>query len=108
MPRDPLTAMQRGTLLGLLARHVDAIDRVDLFGSRARGDHRPGSDVDLLIHGSMTADRLAMLAAEIDASDLSLDVDLHLAAHLEETRFAELARREARPLFSHEDLIATG
>jgi predicted nucleotidyltransferase len=40
-----------GMLAEMVRRVVDAAspDKVILFGSRARGDHRPDSDIDLLI-----------------------------------------------------------
>ena len=43
----------------LVQRLVEALhpDRIILFGSRARGDHRPDSDVDLLIIGESVEPR---------------------------------------------------
>ncbi|MGQ0664298.1 MAG: nucleotidyltransferase domain-containing protein [Pseudomonadota bacterium] len=53
-----------GDLTRLLARIVPALqpERVYLFGSRARGDHRPDSDYDLLavVPDDMPVERIRM------------------------------------------------
>jgi predicted nucleotidyltransferase len=44
-------------------RQWDAIDEVVLFGSRAKGNYKPGSDVDLAVKGDRITQRtLAQLA----------------------------------------------
>lgn len=48
-----------------------------VFGSRARGDHRPNSDIDIAVWPKEgTADRVAMLAAELDGLDIIYKIDL--------------------------------
>jgi predicted nucleotidyltransferase len=57
-----------------------AIDRVVLYGSRALGTHKPGSDIDLALFGSeVTPDLIASIAILID--DLLLPYTLDLTAH---------------------------
>ena len=65
---DNLTTTPDGTALALAEAVQSAVvpDTVILFGSRARGDHRPDSDVDLLIiskPGTMAATGLAQRVA---------------------------------------------
>lgn len=43
-----------------------AIDKVVLFGSRARGDHSPVSDYDIAIFGDLTSLDRARLYDEVD------------------------------------------
>jgi len=54
---------------------VPKVDKVILFGSRARGNFRPGSDIDLVIQGKDYTfnDNLAILA-KLD--DLNLPIKL--------------------------------
>jgi type I restriction enzyme S subunit len=49
-----------------------------LFGSRARGDHKPYSDLDLLLRGAapLTLSQLASLQAAFEDSDLPFKVDI--------------------------------
>ena len=57
-----------------------AIDRVVLYGSRALGTHKPGSDIDLALFGSeVTPDLIASIAILID--DLLLPYTLDLTAY---------------------------
>lgn len=55
------------------------IERVTLYGSRAKGNYRPGSDIDLAInaHG-MTLDQLCDLENRLDDLLLPYKIDLCL------------------------------
>ncbi len=52
-------------ICGVFAKHP-AIDNAVLYGSRAKGNFKPGSDIDLALHG-----------AELSFKDLS-DIDFEL------------------------------
>lgn len=59
----------------ILRRH--RLRRLIAFGSRARGDATPASDLDLAVEAAPGADPLAILAAEADLEDeLGLGVNL--------------------------------
>ncbi len=77
MPDDALTPAQADELMRVLRSFAGQVRRVELFGSRARGTHRPGSDIDLAVSGPIDAAGLRDLAAALDESDLSVTVDLH-------------------------------
>lgn len=51
---------------------------VDVFGSRARGDHRNYSDLDLWIETSpkLEAEKMSDLREAFEESDLSIKIDL--------------------------------
>lgn len=108
--REALTQAQRSALLTALAPFAHHLDRVDIFGSRARGDHRPGSDVDLLLHGFPDQAMLSHIREALEDSDLSIAVDVHFAGTLGDERLHSVAASESRPLFSRQDLqrAATG
>lgn len=63
------------TLVSILNRH-DA-GRIALFGSRARGDARPESDLDVLVDFRTTKSLLTLVAIERELSEaLGVKVDL--------------------------------
>lgn len=75
------------TRLGLTPGHKAIIDRifsryphveeVIVFGSRAKGNYKPGSDIDLAIKGpSLTREDLCALAGAFEESLLPFFVDL--------------------------------
>ena len=55
----------------------NAIEKVILFGSRAKEDFREGSDIDFAVRGkSITLDLLLDIKLQIDALDLPYHIDL--------------------------------
>lgn len=61
-------------------KQFDTIDKVVLYGSRALGTHKPGSDIDLALFGkNVTPDLIASIAILID--DLLLPYTLDLTAY---------------------------
>lgn len=94
MPEHGLFDEDLETIRGVLANFADEITRVDLFGSRATGNHRGNSDVDLAVHGDVkdtTIDRLSTLFNE---SSLPFSVDV-----------ASYNSLTSRPLKSHIDAV---
>lgn len=79
-------------LLGTL-RSCPRVEEVWLYGSRAMGSHRPGSDVDLTLVGHQLShpDRLDLMEA-IDALMLPWSVDLSLLAELPADLRAHVSR----------------
>ena len=53
-----------------------AIEKVTVFGSRAKGDYKRGSDIDLALVGPVTHDELLHLASELDDLLLPWEIDL--------------------------------
>ena len=61
-------------------KQFDAIHKVVLYGSRALGTYKPGSDIDLALFGkNVTPDLIASIAILID--DLLLPYTLDLTAY---------------------------
>jgi len=72
-------------LNSVFARHA-AIDSVLLYGSRAKGNYRAGSDIDLTIKGDeIPFDELMQIENEIDDLMLPYTVDLSQYRQLENT-----------------------
>jgi len=92
---------------GLEAQYGDRLDRVLLYGSRARGDAGPESDVDVLVVLRGEVDTVVEIArTEHLVADLSLEHDLVLSCvflSLEEyydeaDLFLRHVRRDAVPV----------
>lgn len=54
------------------------VDRALLFGSRAMGNYRDNSDIDLCLHGKIDEKLLARIAAELEELPLPYRFDLVL------------------------------
>lgn len=55
------------------------VEQAILYGSRAKGHYRPGSDIDLSLVGSaLTLDDLSRIAGAFDESSIPYQVDLSL------------------------------
>lgn len=90
-----LSARQLEAMRQILAPFVEAIERVDLFGSRANGKYRPNSDLDLVIHGSLSQKTVDQLGTLFKESSLPFTVDVK---SYELTHYA--------PLKAHMDKVA--
>jgi predicted nucleotidyltransferase len=67
---------------GVLAR-FPTVERAVLYGSRAKGNYKPGSDIDLTLFGeNMTASQLGDIAEELDDLLLPYTIDLSIFDHL--------------------------
>jgi uncharacterized protein len=65
MNRPPLTNHELALIRGVFRRHP-GLSAVILFGSRAKGTHRPQSDVDLAVTGDVTPLEAETIAGELD------------------------------------------
>ncbi|MFL5537616.1 MAG: nucleotidyltransferase family protein [Longimicrobiaceae bacterium] len=68
---------------------VPGIEAAFIFGSLARGDARPDSDVDLLIYGGPTFDNLGRAKGDLA---MVLDRRLDIKLYIEASRFLEDSR----------------
>lgn len=102
---DGLSAAHRQTIQTILATFADDIERVDLFGSRAKGTQRANSDVDLVLHGSVRETAIDRLWTLFQESNLPFSVDIK---SYEQTQYAPLRAHMdevCQPLFIHDDLM---
>lgn len=92
----PEMALQR--LLAALHRNP-AVERVVLYGSRAMGNYRPGSDIDLCLFApAMTLPDLLRLGVDIDELLLPWKVDLCLWHQLDNPALREHIESVGRDL----------
>lgn len=100
-----LTEQQLKIIRRILAQFVDKIDRVDLFGSRAQGKHRPNSDIDLVLQGNIdekTTDRIWTLFSE---SSLALRVDVLVYDRIKKPALKNHINLVSFPLFTQKELL---
>ncbi len=94
------------TLYRILAAHPE-VETAILYGSRALGRHRPGSDIDLALVGNGVDDRLCgRIWSEFDASDLPYKVDVTALAQAGNVALAEHIERVGVPLYRRGDRVA--
>lgn len=101
-----LSDRQLTVLKEILAFYAEEISSVGLFGSRATGDYRPNSDVDLVVRGSLKEKQIDRLWTLFHESNLPFSVDVKsyelttyppLKAHMDKV---------CKPLFTQQDLKA--
>lgn len=83
-----LSEKQLDTVRRICARHAE-VEQVVLFGSRAKGTHKAGSDIDLAVRGAAITPRtIAALRTDFEESALPYFVDV---VHYEHIGCAALA-----------------
>lgn len=92
-----LTSAQWKQIYHILDRHRDQIHRVRLFGSRARGDCRVTSDVDLAIENDQ--DIRSTLLEEFEQSNLPYTFDIIFYDHQMNEKLRDAIDREGKLLF---------
>ena len=87
-----------------LAFEVEAeVTEVILYGSRAKGTHRPGSDIDLTLKGNaLTTGGVMDLSVKIDDLLLPYKVDLSIFEHIENKDLVDHINRIGKVIFTHE------
>ena len=74
--------------------------RAVVYGSRAKGNPRPGSDIDLALFGEgLTASDLLAIDGALDALDLPYRIDLSLHADIEDPALRSHIERIGRVLY---------
>lgn len=79
MDEKPLYGLERTVfrqLLHLFSRYADVIEKVILFGSRARGDYKEGSDIDLAIQFRKPGGPLYLLQSDLDELPIIYPIDV--------------------------------
>lgn len=99
---------------GLSARTIDqicavlaqypAVDRAVLYGSRAKGNYKPGSDIDLTLFGvGLTPGLCATIAEALDDLLLPYTIDLSVFAELKHPELEAHIQRVGLVFFEREN-----
>jgi predicted nucleotidyltransferase len=81
----------------ILAAHEGRIGPVKVYGSRAMGRARPGSDLDLVIFPPASESELTKLWLAFEESDLPITVDLVAWDRISNARFRAEIEEHAIP-----------
>jgi len=83
MPGFGLSDQTLATVRGILAAYPE-VEKAILYGSRAMGNYRKGSDIDLTLVGDALNDRLlSSIAGRLEDSSIPYQVDLSLKEHID-------------------------
>jgi predicted nucleotidyltransferase len=84
-------------------RSHPAVERVVLYGSRAKGDFKPGSDIDLTLEGdNIPFDELAEIERELDDLLLPYQFDVSLFHQLAHPGLIDHIRRVGATFYQRE------
>lgn len=86
-------------ICGVFAR-FPAIEKAVLYGSRAKGNYKPGSDIDLTFRGTkLTASLLGDISEELDELLLPYTFDLSIFDELDHAGLREHIERVGRAFY---------
>ncbi len=86
--------------LGAIFGECSFVERVVLYGSRAKMDYRDGSDIDLTLKGTqITTQQLLELCSRIDDLLLPYEVDLSIFDHIDHKELIDHIHRVGKVIF---------
>ncbi|GHT35315.1 hypothetical protein FACS189427_04330 [Planctomycetales bacterium] len=86
---------------GVLKKHT-AVKKAVIYGSRAKGNYKNGSDIDLTLHGSIDFDELSDIDTEIDDLMLPYMLDISRFDKLHNSELIEHIERIGLPFYTAE------
>jgi predicted nucleotidyltransferase len=89
----------REAIRGVLSHHPE-IEKAVLFGSRAKGTHKPGSDVDLALFGDRLSQKtLHRLYQELDDLPVPHEFSLVIFNEITDPAVAQHIQRVGQPFY---------
>ncbi len=89
----------------VLARHIN-VEKAILYGSRAMGTFKPGSDIDLTLCGAALTDaELGNIEMELDDLLLPYQIDLSLLATIDNPDLADHIARVGLEFFVGQTMV---
>ncbi len=94
-----LSAFDKESIIKIFSSNK-RIEKVFLFGSRAKGNFRPGSDIDLAVSGNnLSLNDILDLSIELDTLELPYKFDIILLKKVKEKALLEHINRLGIVLF---------
>jgi len=79
---------------------VDSVKSVILYGSRAKGTHRDGSDIDLVLKGNgITTQQLLDICSKVDELLMPYQVDLSIFGDIDNKALVDHIDRVGKVIF---------
>lgn len=76
------------------------IEKAVIYGSRAKGNYRHGSDIDITLFGyQLTYDELSRIETQLDDLLLVYSIDLSLFNHIDSRELIEHINRVGKPFY---------
>ena len=100
-----LTDEQLDTIKRILAPFADKIEHIDIFGSRAQGAHRPNSDIDIVLRGSVDEKTIDRIRTLFNESNLPVKVDVLLYSLIKKPELKAHIDLVSQPLLTQKDLM---
>ncbi|TVQ33963.1 MAG: nucleotidyltransferase domain-containing protein [Wenzhouxiangella sp.] len=82
----------------VLAAHP-AVEKAIVYGSRALGTQKPGSDIDITLIGQMAWSELHQIETDLDNLDLPYTIDLSLASQIENQALSQHIQKHGQQLY---------
>jgi uncharacterized protein len=87
--------------------HYPEVEKAVLYGSRAKGNFKPGSDVDLTLLGAeLTAKILSRIQGELEAGLLPYTFDVSILAQVTQADLLDHIRRVGVVFYEKKPLLA--
>ena len=94
LPPATLEAIRR------ILAEVPAVKKAVIYGSRAKGTYRPGSDIDLTLFGDgLDVDILGRIATRLHESPIPYQVDLSIFELIDHAGLREHIQRVGQPFY---------
>ena len=98
-PEFGFPAATLDTIRRILAE-VPAVKKAVIYGSRAKGTHRPGSDIDLALFGdALDLDTLGQIATRLEESPIPYQVDLSIFKLIEHAALRDHIERVGKVFY---------
>lgn len=102
-----LTEQQLSVIKNIIAPYADKIDKVGLFGSRATGNFRENSDIDIALYGELDDLDVRRIWTLFDESNLAIKVDINAYNLIAYPPLKEHIDKNVKILFTKQDLLKT-
>ena len=107
MNRFGLTDAEEELIREVLRQNTD-VREAKIFGSRAKGNWQPNSDVDLAVWGSISLGTLAAITGELDELPLPYTFDVQAYDAIRHRRLREHIDRVGRGFYLRREIAAAG
>lgn len=102
MPNFGLSERAIKTITDILAKYPE-VEQAIIYGSRAKGNYREGSDIDLTFKGQdLTYDIIKCIWGDLDDSDSPYLFDLSIYSQLTNSNFIEHIDRIGKIFYQRE------
>lgn len=99
-----LSDREIGIILDVLKPFHSSIESACLFGSRACGQFKPYSDIDLVLLGDLQEQEVARIYTLLDDASLGLSVDVMAYQHIHHAPLQRHVDTMAKQLFTQQEI----